>query len=79
MDNCCSGGLGANSQCLGKCRPIFRLCLKEYQVKIDTISPCTFGDTFTFEPKFNPGSGVITNPENTTISVGFPFTWPVSL
>ncbi|XP_044765563.1 neurogenic locus protein delta [Coccinella septempunctata] len=72
MGKCCTGRTGSDSDCLGTCRPRFRVCLKEYQVKIDTTTPCTFGDTITAELGPNPGSDA---PQN---SIAFPiqFTWP---
>ncbi|XP_055299925.1 neurogenic locus protein delta [Sitodiplosis mosellana] len=45
---CCSGKTDPiTNQCIGTCRTRFRVCLKNYQAKIDTSSPCTFGDVVT--------------------------------
>ncbi|XP_050314804.1 neurogenic locus protein delta [Anthonomus grandis grandis] len=73
---CCSGRpLGL--ECEGECRPRFRICLKEYQVKIDATSTCTFGDVSTSElgpgPADDPQSGFAN-----AIAVKIPFTWPGS-
>ncbi|XP_030748498.1 neurogenic locus protein delta [Sitophilus oryzae] len=71
---CCSGR-PSGQECDGDCRPRFRICLKEYQVKIDANSPCTFGDVITSElgpgSADDPQSGFV-NP----IAFRFPFTWP---
>lgn len=69
VGKCCSGRTGTDSQCIGSCHPVFRICLKEYQVKIVTTSKCTFGDVITK----NVGS-----PSSESIAFPFPFTWPVS-
>ncbi|XP_044257277.1 neurogenic locus protein delta [Tribolium madens] len=73
---CCSGISAPNSECEGMCRPRFRICLKEYQVKIDTTSPCTFGDVITTEFETNPGSDNSQNGFENSIALPFPFTWP---
>lgn len=74
---CCSGR-PSGLECEGDCRPRFRVCLKEYQVKIDATSPCTFGDVITSElgpgPADDPQSGFAN-----AIAVKFPFTWPVGI
>ncbi|PNF27028.1 hypothetical protein B7P43_G10396, partial [Cryptotermes secundus] len=45
---CCSGTPSQDSgACSGPCRTRFRVCLKHYQAKIDTTSPCTYGDVIT--------------------------------
>jgi delta-like protein len=76
LGKCCSGISGTNSECEGMCRPRFRVCLKEYQVKIDTTSPCTFGDVITTELEPNPGSDTPQNGFENSIALPFPFTWP---
>ncbi|CAG9759563.1 unnamed protein product [Ceutorhynchus assimilis] len=74
LGRCCSGR-PSGLECEGDCRPRFRICLKEYQVKIDATSPCTFGDVITSElgpgPADDPQSGFAN-----AIAVRFPFTWP---
>ncbi|KAF7287760.1 hypothetical protein GWI33_003394 [Rhynchophorus ferrugineus] len=71
---CCSGK-PSGQECDGDCRPRFRICLKEYQAKIDATSPCTFGDVITSElgpgPADDPQSGFAN-----AIALRFPFTWP---
>lgn len=74
LGKCCTGKIGSNSDCLGTCRPRFRVCLKEYQVKIDTTTPCTFGDVITAE--LGPNSG--TDAPQNAIAFPIQFTWPVS-
>lgn len=77
--HCCSGE--RTGACSAPCRTRFRVCLKHYQAKIDTTSPCTFGDVIT------PVLGDNTvNPEHTKlegfnnpIRFNFDFTWPVSI
>ncbi|XP_055620762.1 neurogenic locus protein delta isoform X2 [Toxorhynchites rutilus septentrionalis] len=44
---CCTGRSDSEGNCIGACRTRFRACLKHYQAKIDTSSPCTFGDVIT--------------------------------
>lgn len=79
---CCSGKTDpVTNQCIGTCRTRFRVCLKNYQAKIDMSSPCTFGDVMT--PVVGENSMNLTalnenlnfvNP----IRFPFDFTWPVS-
>lgn len=44
---CCTGRSDSSGNCIGTCKTRFRACLKHYQAKIDTSSPCTFGDVIT--------------------------------
>lgn len=83
LGKCCSGGQPqpGSSECPGVCRTRFRVCLKQYQVNIDTTTPCTYGDVVT--PVLGDNSVNMTglrapafaNP----IRFPFDFTWPVSL
>lgn len=73
---CCTGKTGQNAECLGICRPRFRVCLKEYQVKIDTTTPCTFGDVITTEMGPNGGSDTPENGFEKAIVFPILFTWP---
>lgn len=84
---CCSGRSDpATGKCIGSCKTRFRVCLKHYQAKIDTSSPCTFGDVST--PVLGDNSVDLiqqqqngNNPNNISINpIQFPFdfTWPVS-
>lgn len=80
---CCSGKIDpVTNQCSGTCKTRFRVCLKNYQAKIDMNSPCTFGDVVT--PVVGENSMNLTalnenlrfvNP----IRFPFDFTWPVSV
>ncbi|CAH0562052.1 unnamed protein product [Brassicogethes aeneus] len=71
---CCTGTTIGN-ECDGLCRPRFRICLKEYQAKIDTNSPCTFGDVITAELGPNPATDTPKNGFQNAIAFKFPFTW----
>lgn len=62
---CCSGAPA--TPCVGQCRTRFRVCLKHYQAKIDTTSPCTFGEVTT---------PVLDGLANDPIRFPFDFTWP---
>lgn len=79
MGKCCTGKTLQNVECDGVCRPRFRVCLKEYQVKIDTTSPCTFGDVITSELGPNPVTDTPQTGFSNSIAFPFPFTWPVSI
>ncbi|XP_058827100.1 neurogenic locus protein delta isoform X1 [Topomyia yanbarensis] len=76
---CCSGQSDLNGVCIGTCKTRFRACLKHYQAKIDTSSPCTFGDFTT--PMFEGNSLNLTEKvmqegfEN-PIRFPFEFGWP---
>ncbi|CAG9855296.1 unnamed protein product [Phyllotreta striolata] len=76
LGTCCTGKTKSNAECDGLCRPRFRVCLKEYQVKIDTTSKCTFGDKITPELDPNPISDTLENGFSNPIALPFPFTWP---
>lgn len=87
---CCSGKQDpVTGKCIGKCKTRFRVCLKHYQAKIDTTSPCTFGDVSTPVLGDNTIDLMLhpfmqqNYPYNTTVSINpiqfpFDFTWPVS-
>jgi N terminus of Notch ligand len=88
LGRCCSEKLMANGTCQGGCKTRFRVCLKQYQAEIDTVTPCTFGAAATQilgDNTFNltqfatatssqPQKGASINP----IRFPFNFTWPVS-
>lgn len=78
---CCSGRSDPTTgKCIGSCKTRFRVCLKHYQAKIDTNSPCTFGDVST--PVVGDNNVDLTQQQNNTsinpIQFPFDFTWPVS-
>lgn len=81
MGKCCSGSTTINGTCLGVCKTRFRVCLKQYQAKIDTTTPCTYGDVVT--PVLG-GNIVNLNPDvalpsfTNPIRFPFDFSWPVS-
>lgn len=62
------------SACSGPCNVYFRVCLKHYQNKIDTDTPCTFGEVTTQVL----GEDSISNP-GYIIPIPFNFSWTVSL
>ncbi|OAD54331.1 Neurogenic locus protein delta [Eufriesea mexicana] len=79
LGKCCSGSASKTGECSGVCKTKFRVCLKEYQVKIDTTTECTYGDVVTpvlgenivnFSP--NVAMPSFTNP----IRFPFNFRWP---
>ncbi|KOX79871.1 Neurogenic locus protein delta [Melipona quadrifasciata] len=79
LGKCCSGSTSKTGECSGVCKTRFRVCLKQYQVKIDTTTPCTYGDVVTpvlgenivsLSP--NVAMPSFTNP----IRFPFDFTWP---
>lgn len=78
---CCSGRSDSvTNQCIGTCKTRFRICLKHYQAKIDTTSPCTFGDVVTPVVGENSMNLTAANQPNFINPIRFPFdfTWPVS-
>lgn len=89
LGQCCSAKQTASGSCQGACKTRFRVCLKQYQAEIDTMSPCTFGSEATQilgDNTFNltqsstatrnqPQKGPSINP----IRFPFEFTWPVSI
>ncbi|KAJ8923686.1 hypothetical protein NQ315_010267 [Exocentrus adspersus] len=77
LGKCCTGKAKPSSECDGVCRPRFRVCLKEYQAKIDATSPCTFGDVITTELGPNPITDTPQNGFSKSIAFPFPFTWPM--
>ncbi|KAE8739935.1 hypothetical protein FOCC_FOCC014574, partial [Frankliniella occidentalis] len=80
VGQCCSGETGAET-CTAPCRTRFRVCLKHYQARVDTTSPCTFGDIVT--PVLGDNSLQMdalqpTDGFSNPIRFPFDFTWPVS-
>lgn len=82
LGKCCSGSASKTGECSGVCKTRFRVCLKQYQVKIDTTSPCTYGDVVTpilGENRINLSANVALPSFTNPIRFPFEFTWPVSL
>lgn len=80
LGKCCSGSASRTGECSGVCKTRFRVCLKQYQVKIDTTSPCTYGDVVTpvlGENVLNLSANALPSFSN-PIRFPFEFTWPVS-
>ncbi|XP_052132341.1 neurogenic locus protein delta [Frankliniella occidentalis] len=78
VGQCCSGETGAET-CTAPCRTRFRVCLKHYQARVDTTSPCTFGDIVT--PVLGDNSlqmDALQPTEGFSNPIRFPFdfTWP---
>lgn len=78
MGKCCNGQQGSRNECNEPCQPRFRVCLKEYQVKIDTTSPCTFGDVITSVRGSNAENDSSQDGFHNPIRMPFQFSWPVS-
>ncbi|XP_063241147.1 neurogenic locus protein delta [Bacillus rossius redtenbacheri] len=79
VGQCCSGGRpSAAGECSGPCRTRFRVCLKHYQTRIDTTSPCTFGDVVT--PVLGENSVLLSGSARdgfqNPIRFPFDFQWP---
>lgn len=81
LGKCCSGSASRMGECSGVCKTRFRVCLKQYQVKIDTTSPCTYGDVVTpvlGENVVNLSTSAALPSFTNPIRFPFEFTWPVS-
>ncbi|KAL7291379.1 hypothetical protein TKK_0014973 [Trichogramma kaykai] len=77
LGKCCAGQpLPGSDECSGRCRVRFRICLKQYQVNIDTSTPCTYGDVVT--PVLDDPAKLKLNTSDFTNPISFPFdfTWP---
>ncbi|XP_029679096.1 neurogenic locus protein delta-like [Formica exsecta] len=79
LGKCCSGSASRMGECSGVCKTRFRVCLKQYQVKIDTTSPCTYGDVVTpvlGENVVNLSTSAALPSFTNPIRFPFEFTWP---
>ncbi|XP_066998253.2 neurogenic locus protein delta isoform X2 [Anabrus simplex] len=79
VGQCCSGERASSTGvCSGTCRTRFRVCLKHYQAKIDTTSPCTFGDVITPVLGGNNVHLLDSTQDGFSNPIRFPFdfTWP---
>ncbi|XP_014481474.1 PREDICTED: neurogenic locus protein delta-like [Dinoponera quadriceps] len=79
LGKCCSGSVSRTGECSGVCKTRFRVCLKQYQVKIDTTSACTYGDVVTpilGENVVNLSANVAMSSFTNPIRFPFEFTWP---
>nr|KAF7431647.1 hypothetical protein H0235_004571 [Vespula pensylvanica] len=82
LGKCCSGTTSRTGECSGVCKTRFRVCLKQYQVKIDTTTPCTYGDVVTpvlGENIVNLSPNVALPSFTNPIRFPFEFTWPAAL
>ncbi|XP_043288527.1 neurogenic locus protein delta-like [Venturia canescens] len=79
LGNCCSGSNSPAGECSGVCKTRFRVCLKEYQVKIDPTTPCTYGDVVTpvlGDNVVNLSAKAAMPSFSNPIRFPFDFTWP---
>jgi delta len=92
LGRCCGDKQLPNGSCQSSCKTRFRICLKQYQAKVDINSPCTFGDTFTQVLGDNSFNLTMSTTSTTSsklhhqktssinpILFPFAFTWPVSI
>ncbi|XP_059480709.1 neurogenic locus protein delta-like isoform X2 [Neocloeon triangulifer] len=69
--HCCDGEPATDDlQCGGPCLTSLRVCLKHYQLQVDTESPCTYGDVH------SPLLGDRLLNDTYTVKFPFQFTWP---
>ena len=76
--SCCSGTRNSDGTCRNECETYFRVCLKEYQSRVTTDGPCTFGNTSSpvlGGNTFNYGDG---NTNKPSLLLPFDFAWTVS-
>lgn len=78
---CCDGSRDLlDGRCkVDECDTYFRVCLKEYQLKVSSAGPCSFGTTSTPILGGNIFSLHSTKREKARIVLPFSFAWPVSL
>lgn len=83
VNECCSGKSDDAGNCIGTCHTRFRVCLKNYQAKIDPTSTCTFGEVWT--PVLGENSVNLTTQSTQALGFSnpirfpFDFTWPVRI
>lgn len=77
---CCEGTLDAtNQRCrMGECDTYFHVCLKEYQLKVSSAGPCSFGTGSTPVLGGNTFTLRNTKSDKARIVLPFRFAWPVS-
>jgi jagged-like protein len=76
--SCCDGERNAESACTEECDTFFRVCLKEYQARVTTEGPCTFGNI----SSVILGGNSFTFPSEDTrnrLKLPFDFAWTVSI
>uniref|UniRef100_A0A8C7ZLS3 Jagged canonical Notch ligand 1 n=1 Tax=Oryzias sinensis TaxID=183150 RepID=A0A8C7ZLS3_9TELE len=77
---CCDGSSSVlNGRCTGgQCDTYFRVCLKEYQLKVSPVGPCSFGTASTPVLGGNIFSFINFKNSKARILLPFSFAWPVS-
>uniref|UniRef100_A0A3P9JJ03 Delta-like protein n=1 Tax=Oryzias latipes TaxID=8090 RepID=A0A3P9JJ03_ORYLA len=77
---CCDGSSSVlNGRCTGgQCDTYFRVCLKEYQLKVSPVGPCSFGTASTPVLGGNIFSFVNFKNSKARILLPFSFAWPRS-
>lgn len=77
---CCDGSRDATDRrCTAdECDTYFRVCLKEYQLKISSAGPCSFGAASTPVLGGNTFSVHSAKSDKARIVLPFSFAWPVS-
>lgn len=78
---CCdrSRDATADQQCTAdECDTYFRVCLKEYQLKVSSAGPCSFGSATTPVLGGNTFSLPSTESDRSRMVLPFSFAWPVS-
>uniref|UniRef100_UPI00358F4C93 protein jagged-1b-like n=1 Tax=Myxine glutinosa TaxID=7769 RepID=UPI00358F4C93 len=86
--DCCDGYQSGDGRCThDECDTFVRVCLKEYQARVISAGPCTFGTGSSsvlggnsFQLRSRPGQGRrhVRGPNGGTITVPFHFAWPRS-
>ena len=77
---CCDGSRDSTDRrCTAdECDTYFRVCLKEYQLKVSSAGPCSFGAASTPVLGGNTFSVRNAKSDNARIELPFSFAWPVS-
>lgn len=77
---CCDGSRDTTDrQCtVDECDTYFRACLKEYQLKVSSAGPCSFGTASTPVLGGNTFSLRSAKSNKARIVLPFSFAWPVS-
>ncbi|XP_061577105.1 protein jagged-1a-like [Cololabis saira] len=73
---CCDGsGSVADGRCTAdQCDTYFRVCLKEYQIKVSPVGPCSFGVAST--PVLGGNSFSLSTSHNNKAKIVMPFSFP---
>lgn len=77
---CCDGSRNAaDRKCTrDECDTYFKVCLKEYQLKVSSAGPCSFGTASTPVVGGNTFSLRNMRSDKSRIVLPFSFAWPVS-